>query len=233
VLASSGESVGPILIDSELPHSWQRGVILLDFQSMEAIPPETLLDAYTRGIFPMAENGKILWFSPEQRGIIPLDDRFHIPHGLRQAMRRKPFEVRWNTAFRDVMLGCADRPETWIDDVILTSYCQLHEIGYAHSVECWDADGLQGGLYGVALPGVFFGESMFSRKSNASKIALVALVNSLRAAGFELLDTQWLTSHLKQFGGYEISRADYHAALAAALDGGLPSDVGAGRRESV
>jgi leucyl/phenylalanyl-tRNA--protein transferase len=182
------------------------------------IPPEILLEAYAQGVFPMAEDGEILWFSPERRGLIPLDERFHIPHGLAKSVKRQPFEVRWNTAFRDVMLGCAAREETWIDEVILDSYCALHAAGHAHSVECWDADGLQGGLYGVALPGVFFGESMFSRKTDASKIALVALVERLREREFSLLDTQWMTSHLRQFGGYELSRKAYLAALRKALD---------------
>ena len=182
------------------------------------IPPEILLEAYAQGVFPMAEDGEILWFSPERRGLIPLDERFHIPRGLAKSVKRQPFEVRWNTAFRDVMLGCAAREETWIDEVILDSYCALHAAGHAHSVECWDADGLQGGLYGVALPGVFFGESMFSRKTDASKIALVALVERLREKEFSLLDTQWMTSHLRQFGGYELSRKAYLAALRKALD---------------
>jgi leucyl/phenylalanyl-tRNA--protein transferase len=182
------------------------------------IPPEILLEAYAQGVFPMAEDGEILWFSPERRGLIPLDERFHIPRGLAKSVKRQPFEVRWNTAFRDVMLGCAAREETWIDEVILDSYCALHAAGHAHSVECWDADGLQGGLYGVALPGVFFGESMFSRKTDASKIALVALVERLREREFSLLDTQWMTSHLRQFGGYELSRKAYLAALRKALD---------------
>ena len=184
------------------------------------IPPEILLEAYSRGVFPMAEAGEILWFSPERRGLIPLDDRFHIPHGLAKSLKRRPFEIRWNTAFREVMLGCSARSETWIDDVILESYCTLNDLGHAHSVECWDADGLQGGLYGVALPGAFFGESMFSRKTDASKIALVALVDRLRETGTSLLDTQWMTPHLTQFGGYELSRKDYHTALQQALAGG-------------
>lgn len=186
----------------------------------EIIPPEILLEAYAKGVFPMAEDGRILWFSPEQRGLIPLDERFHIPHGLAKSLKRKPFEVRWNTAFRQVMLGCASRDETWIDQVILDSYCTLHDLGHAHSVECWDTDGLQGGLYGVSLRGVFFGESMFSRKTDASKIALVALVERLRERGCALLDTQWMTKHLRQFGGYELSRSDYQAALAKALTTG-------------
>jgi leucyl/phenylalanyl-tRNA---protein transferase len=184
---------------------------------MKIIPPEVLLEAYKQGVFPMAESGEILWFSPEHRGIIPLDARFHIPHGLVKSLKRMPFEIRWDTAFREVMLGCAARDETWIDPIILESYCQLHHLGHAHSVECWDAEGLQGGLYGVALPGVFFGESMFSRKTDASKIALVSLVGRLRERGFNLLDTQWMTDHLSQFGGYELTRQDYHGLLQATL----------------
>lgn len=184
---------------------------------MKIIPPEVLLDAYARGIFPMAQDGEILWFSPERRGLIPLDERFHIPHGLKRALKRKPFEIRWDTAFREVMLGCAEREETWIDDIMLESYCLLHRLGYARSVECWDEDGLQGGLYGVELPSVFFGESMFSRKTDASKIALVALVENLRPRGFQLLDTQWMTSHLQQFGGHEVPRPQYLSMLRRAL----------------
>lgn len=187
--------------------------------SMKIIPPEILLEAYSQGIFPMAHKGEIQWFSPEQRGLIPLDDRFHIPHGLAKSLKRKPFEVKWNTSFREVMLGCSEREETWIDEIILDSYCRLHQMGHAHSVECWDADGLQGGLYGVSLPGVFFGESMFSRKTDASKIALVALVQGLRENGTLLLDTQWMTDHLTQFGGYELPRKEYHTALKNALTG--------------
>lgn len=176
-----------------------------------------LLAAYSRGVFPMAHDGEIHWFSPEIRGLIPLDERFHIPRGLRRALRREPFGIRIDTAFREVVLACAERAGTWIDDVILDSYCQLHELGHAHSVECWDADGLQGGLYGVELSGVFFGESMFTRRTDASKIALVALVERLRERGFQLLDTQWMTDHLRQFGGYEMSRAAYLRALEGAL----------------
>jgi leucyl/phenylalanyl-tRNA--protein transferase len=184
------------------------------------IPPENLLEAYAQGVFPMGHEGEILWFSPEKRGLIPLDERFHVPHGLKRALKRKPFEVRFDTAFRDTMLACAERKETWIDETILASYCELHRLGFAHSVECWDAEGLQGGLYGVELPGVFFGESMFSRKTDASKIALVALVERLRSKGFQLLDTQWMTAHLRQFGGYELTRRQYQKALASALNTG-------------
>ncbi len=185
------------------------------------IPPDVLLEAYARGIFPMAHDGGIEWFSPVRRGLIPLDERFHIPHGLKRALKRKPFTLKWDTAFREVMLACAERDETWIDEVILESYCNLHALGFAQSVECWDDEGLQGGLYGVALPGVFFGESMFSRKTDASKIALVGLVENLRERGFQLLDTQWMTPHLRQFGGYELTRKQYQAVLATALRHGM------------
>ena len=181
--------------------------------STEIIPPEILLSAYSQGVFPMAEDGQIVWVEPRIRGIIPLDDRFHISRGLRKALRKKPFEIRFDTAFRQVMEGCADREETWIDSVILESFCHLHELGYAHSVECWDAEGLQGGLYGVAIGKAFFGESMFSRKTDASKIALVALVDRLRENSFALLDTQWLTNHLATFGGVEITRDEYLSIL--------------------
>lgn len=175
----------------------------------EIIPPEVLLNAYAQGVFPMAEEGEIVWVSPRMRGIIPLDDRFHIPRGVRKSLGKKPFEIRYDTAFREVMLGCAERESTWIDGVILESYCRLHELGYAHSVECWDAEGLQGGLYGVSLGKAFFGESMFSRKTDASKIALVALVSRLREQGYGLLDTQWMTDHLRTFGGVEIRQEIY------------------------
>jgi leucyl/phenylalanyl-tRNA--protein transferase len=195
-----------------MPDSMQRPVV---------IPAAVLLDAYAQGIFPMAHEGAIQWFSPARRGLIPLDGRFHVPHGLRRSLRRKPFEVRWDSAFREVMLGCAARDETWIDAVIIDSYCALHEAGFAHSVECWDDSGLQGGLYGVALPRVFCGESMFSRKTDASKIALCALVERLRELEFQLLDCQWLTPHLRQFGGYELTRRQYQAVLQDALRQGM------------
>lgn len=183
----------------------------------KSISPDLLLQAYSEGVFPMAEEGEILWFSPELRGVIPLDERFHIRKSLRRVLKKQPFEVKMDTAFREVMLACADREETWIDSMILESYCTLHRLGFAHSVECWDEDGLQGGLYGVSLGKAFFGESMFSRKTDASKIALVSLVEVLRENGFKLLDTQWMTSHLRQFGGYELPRDEYLAVLKDAL----------------
>lgn len=184
---------------------------------MERIPPHVLLGAYTEGVFPMAEEGEIYWFSPLMRGVIPIDDRFHIPHGLKRSLRKDPYEVRINTAFRDVMKGCGERKETWIDPVITDSYCELHAQGFAHSFECWDENGLQGGLYGVAIGRAFFGESMFSRKTDASKIALVHLVDWLRKNDYVLLDTQWMTDHLIQFGGIEVPREDYLNLLAEAL----------------
>ncbi|MFP6881978.1 MAG: leucyl/phenylalanyl-tRNA--protein transferase [Roseibacillus sp.] len=185
---------------------------------MERIPPHVLLGAYTEGVFPMAEGGEVLWFSPLKRGLIPLDDRFHIPHGLKRVLRRKTFEVKRDSAFRQVIEACGARDETWIDQVIVESYTQLHEIGFAHSVECWDDEGLQGGLYGVALGRAFFGESMFTRKADASKVALVHLVEWLREDGYTMLDTQWMTDHLRQFGGEEISRDEYFTLLDEALE---------------
>lgn len=183
------------------------------------IAPHILLGAYAQGVFPMAEKGEIVWFAPHMRGLIPLDERFHINRGLRKSLRKQPFEIRFNTAFREVMLACSERESTWIDAVILESYCQLHNLGYAHSVECWDADGLQGGLYGVSLGKAFFGESMFSRKTDASKIALVALVDFLRRGDFQLLDTQWMTAHLRSFGGFEIPQKQYLQLLRSVLEG--------------
>ena len=185
---------------------------------MEPIPSHVLLGAYTEGVFPMAEGGEVLWFSPLKRGLIPLDDRFHIPHGLKRVLRRKTFEVKRDSAFRQVIEACGARDDTWIDQVIVESYTQLHEIGFAHSVECWDDEGLQGGLYGVALGRAFFGESMFTRKADASKVALVHLVEWLREDGYTMLDTQWMTDHLRQFGGEEISRDEYFILLDEALE---------------
>lgn len=186
--------------------------------AVEKIPGEILLGAYMEGVFPMSEGGEIYWFQPKQRGLIPLDERFHIPHGLKRAMKKRPFEVRFDTAFREVIEGCSERAETWIDPVIKASYGELFDEGFAHSVECWDEEGLQGGLYGVRLGRVFFGESMFSRKTDASKIALVKLVEWLRDERAVLLDTQWMTDHLRTFGGYEVSAAEYHRMLQKALE---------------
>ncbi|MEK7952522.1 leucyl/phenylalanyl-tRNA--protein transferase [Luteolibacter sp. Y139] len=191
-----------------------------------------LLGAYAQGVFPMADAGELTWFSPLMRGIIPLDGSFHVPHGLKRSMKKAPFEVKWNSDFRGTMQGCASRERTWIDATILESYCLLHRLGYAHSVETHDEEGLQGGLYGVALGRAFFGESMFSRKTDASKVALVALVEELRARGFVLLDTQWLTEHLRRFGGQEIPRDEYQRRLKDAIgsleEGFHPPKLGPG-----
>jgi leucyl/phenylalanyl-tRNA--protein transferase len=181
------------------------------------LQPDVLIRAYCNGVFPMAERGRILWFSPEMRGLIPLDERFHLHRRLRATMRKRPFEIRIDTDFEGTMRGCAERESTWIDKQIIEAYTTLHHLGVAHSIECWDDEGLQGGLYGVALGGAFFGESMFSRKSHASKIALAATVAILRRSGFRLFDTQWITDHLKQFGAFELQRDDYHALLHEAL----------------
>ena len=185
--------------------------------TMECIPPHILLGAYTEGVFPMAEEGEIHWFSPLMRGVMPIDDRFHVPRGLKKSLRKKAFDIRMNTAFPEVIRACANRKETWIDEIVMASYTELYKLNYAYSVECWDDEGLQGGLYGVAIGKVFFGESMFSWKSDASKIALVHLVDWMRENDFTLLDTQWMTDHLRQFGGIEIPREDYLKLLEDAL----------------
>ncbi|MDA7643859.1 leucyl/phenylalanyl-tRNA--protein transferase [bacterium] len=182
------------------------------------IEPAFLLQAYGQGLFPMGmDDGEIGWFSPDPRGIFPLD-AFHVPHGLKRFLKKSPFEIRFNTRFRDVMIGCADREPTWIDDTVLESYCRLHDLGFAHSVETWEGEKLVGGLYGVSLGAAFFGESMFSRVSNASSAALVALVDHLNLCGFMLLDTQWTTPHLKRFGALELPRAAYLRQLERAVE---------------
>ncbi len=182
------------------------------------LTPELVLTGYSVGLFPMADaDGAISWFSPDPRCIIPLD-AFHTPRTVRQLVRRAVFEIRVNAAFENVIAACADRAEgTWISDDIRRVYTALHRQDAAHSVECWQDGKLAGGLYGVALGGAFFGESMFTRVSGASKVALVALVDRLRERGFALLDTQWQTAHLARFGALEISRAKYLRRLRAAL----------------
>jgi leucyl/phenylalanyl-tRNA--protein transferase len=181
------------------------------------IEPELLLEGYKLGIFPMAmENGAIEWFSPEPRGILPLRS-FHVPHALERTLRKNIFEIRVDTHFSEVMEACAKRRDTWINREILDSYVRLHELGYAHSVEAWLEGKLAGGLYGVSLGGAFFGESMFHKVTDASKVALCALVERLRAKKFLMLDTQWLTPHLLQFGGIEIPRSQYLHLLGRAL----------------
>jgi leucyl/phenylalanyl-tRNA--protein transferase len=181
---------------------------------------DALLSAYTSGWFPMAVGpGDIRWYSPDPRGIIPLD-AFHASRRLARSARQNRFEVRVDTAFRAVMEGCAQRVDedgNWIDEEIIESYCALHARGFAHSVETWQDGTLVGGLYGVAIQGAFFGESMFHRVTDASKIALIALVDRLRARGYALLDTQWVTEHLAQFGAVEIPRRRYLRLLEEAL----------------
>ncbi len=184
------------------------------------LAPALLIRAYRQGIFPMAlEDGQIGWFSPDPRGVLPLDDRFHLPSRLARVIRSQAFEVDVDRDFEGVMRACAERRDegTWISDEILESYAALYQLGLAHSVECRQAGRLVGGLYGVHLGGAFFGESMFHRVTDASKVALVALVERLRRRGFALLDVQWLTPHLARFGGIEIPRTEYLAALKDAL----------------
>ncbi len=183
------------------------------------ITPEILLRAYSIGLFPMAESAddpSIYWVEPEMRGIIPLND-FHISKSLAKAMRRKPFDIRIDFDFRQTMERCAepapDRPTTWINETILDLYTELHELGHAHSVEAWADGEMVGGLYGVSLGAAFFGESMFSRQTNASKICLVHLVDHLKANGFELLDTQFTTDHLVTFGAIDVPKAQYQILL--------------------
>ena len=203
---------------------------------MIELSPELLLRAYSAGLFPMAESAEdpdLFWIDPDPRGVLPLD-RFHLPRRLRRTLRAGHYEIRVDTAFEAVMHGCAEptemRPKTWINDEILRLYGALHDQGYAHSVEAWREGELVGGLYGVALRGVFFGESMFSRATDASKVALVHLMARLVKGGFRLLDTQFVTEHLRRFGAIEIPRADYHRQLERALAvdayfaGGLADD---------
>jgi leucyl/phenylalanyl-tRNA---protein transferase len=187
------------------------------------LTPDILLQAYAAGIFPMAESAddpELFWVDPRRRGIIPLD-AFHVPRRLKRVLRRGRFAVRCDTAFAAVMRGCAEasetRPSTWINDEIMRLYTALFARGAAHSVECWHGAELVGGLYGVSLGAAFFGESMFSRASDASKVALVNLVARLRQGGYRLLDAQFVTPHLAQFGAIEITRARYRRLLAEAL----------------
>jgi len=181
------------------------------------IPPETMLDFYRRGVFPMAVDGELRLFSPDPRGVIPLDG-FRIPHGSRKVLRDPSWGITVDAAFEEVVLGCAERDETWIDETIFLSYAELHNLGHAHSVEVWREGELVGGLYGVAIGAAFFGESMFSRVPGASKVALVSLVDLLRKQDYELLDTQWVTPHLEKFGACAIPREEYLQKLARAVE---------------
>lgn len=182
------------------------------------IDPRLLLTAYASGIFPMGlEDGSLGWFAPDPRGILPLEG-LRISKSLRRVIRSGRFTISSNQDFEAVVQGCADRESTWIDDRIRESYLELHRLGCAHSVEAWDSEGLAGGLYGVALGGAFFGESMFSRRTDASKVCLAYLVQRLRAGGFQLLDVQWSTPHLQRLGVIEVPRREYERMLADALE---------------
>ncbi|WP_062202702.1 leucyl/phenylalanyl-tRNA--protein transferase [Aureimonas sp. AU12] len=188
------------------------------------ITPELLLRAYAAGIFPMAEDAddpSVHWVDPTHRGILPLDG-LHVPRSLAKTIRRQPFEMRFDSAFADVVDACAaatpDRPLTWINAEIRELYLGLFAMGHAHSVEAWADGELVGGLYGVSLGAAFFGESMFSRRTDASKVSLVYLCERLRRGGFTLLDTQFLTTHLQRFGAIEIERTDYRNLLDVALE---------------
>ncbi|EJT05723.1 leucyl/phenylalanyl-tRNA--protein transferase [Rhizobium sp. CCGE 510] len=188
------------------------------------ITPEILLRAYSIGLFPMAESAddpEIFWVEPELRGVLPFDD-FHVSKSLAKTVRRKPFDIRFDHAFDQVIAACAEetsgRPSTWINRTIRSLYATLFDMGHAHTVEAWDGDELVGGLYGVSLGSAFFGESMFSRRTDASKICLVHLVERLREKGFTLLDTQFTTEHLKTFGAIDVAKADYGVLLAAAME---------------
>jgi leucyl/phenylalanyl-tRNA--protein transferase len=191
--------------------------------SQRILTAEILLRAYRAGVFPMAESRlrqRLYWVDPEWRGIIPLD-RFHVPRRLRRTVRARRYEVRCDVAFREVIERCAEpgrnRSDTWITDEIVDSYCDLYAHGYAHSLEAWREGQLAGGLYGVAIGSAFFGESMFSVETDASKVALVHLVARLVAGGYRLLDTQFVTDHLVQFGTVEVPRRAYHQMLIEAL----------------
>lgn len=213
------------------------------------LTPDLLLRAYAAGIFPMAERAdsdEVFWVNPDTRGIIPLDGLI-VSRSLRKAVRRERFALRCDTAFAEVMRACAapseTRGQTWINATIRDLYTELHHLGFAHSVECWQGSDLVGGLYGVSLGGAFFGESMFSRVADASKVALVHLVARLRYGGYALLDAQFVTKHLARLGAIEITRAAYMRRLAAALplaarfyrgplDAGLASELAALLRQS-
>lgn len=195
---------------------------------MSELTPDLLLRAYATGLFPMAESAEdpeLFWVDPERRGVLPLE-AFHIPRSLKKAVRQRRFEVTADRDFMGVLNGCAERTamrkSTWINSEIIRLYSALHAMGAAHSIECWQSGGtakeLVGGLYGVALGGAFFGESMFSRVPDASKIALVHLIARLKRGGFTLLDTQFVTTHLARFGAIEISRRIYRKRLDAALE---------------
>ncbi|MDZ7703104.1 MAG: leucyl/phenylalanyl-tRNA--protein transferase [Trueperaceae bacterium] len=185
------------------------------------LTPELLLQAYARGYFPMADSDdEVYWYDPDPRTIIPLES-FHVSRSLRKTLRQEVFEVSFDRCFREVMEGCAEpapgRESTWISDEFVDLYTALHRYGYAHSAETWLSGRLVGGVYGVSIGGFFAGESMFSRVSDSSKVALVSLLAHLRARGYTLFDTQFSTAHLRRFGALDLSRAAYKRRLAAAI----------------
>ncbi|TRD16690.1 leucyl/phenylalanyl-tRNA--protein transferase [Palleronia caenipelagi] len=187
--------------------------------SSRALTPELVLGAYAQGIFPMSDSRddpEIFWVDPQYRGVLPMDG-LRISRSLRRHIRQGSHQVSFNRAFEAVVAGCADRPETWISDPIAALYSDLHRAGYAHSIEVWADSRLVGGVYGVVLGGAFFGESMFSKETNASKLALVYLMDRLRQGGFVLFDTQFITPHLQSMGGVEIPRSSYRHQLSEAL----------------
>lgn len=188
----------------------------------------TLLAAYAAGVFPMAEAkdaAEVFWVEPRVRAVLPLD-AFHLSRSLRKAVRAGRFQVTRDQAFPDVLRACAERDETWINPTIELAYTRLHAAGHAHSIECWDGDLLAGGLYGVRLGGAFFGESMFSRRTDASKVALAWLVARLRVGRFRLLDCQFMTTHLASLGAVDVSREDYQGLLGEAVSAGLDGPPG-------
>ena len=184
------------------------------------ITPSLLLRAYANGVFPMSESSnsdEIYWVDPKFRGIIPLE-AFHVSRSMRRFVRKGGFDVSINSDFLETVKACADREETWINPEIMDLYQTLHRLGYAHSVEVWQSGVMVGGVYGVSIGGAFFGESMFSRATNMSKVALIWLVARLKAGGYTLFDTQFITDHLASLGGIEISRSKYHERLEHALE---------------
>jgi leucyl/phenylalanyl-tRNA---protein transferase len=191
---------------------------------MTSITPQVLLRAYAAGVFPMAESANdpaLYWIEPDERGIIPLDG-FHVSRSLAKRVRHRTYDIRIDTSFANVIKTCAEqteaRKETWINSRIISLYTQLHKIGCAHSVESWKNGDLVGGLYGVRIGSVFFGESMFARATDASKVALVHLVARLKFGGFTLLDAQFQNAHLQQFGTLTLRKKEYHAKLEAAIE---------------
>lgn len=184
---------------------------------MTVLDPQLLISAYCQGVFPMAhDDGNIYWYDPDPRAILPFE-RFRISRSLKRTLKKEAFEIRINYAFQNVVEACAKRDETWISPTIIKSYVQLYRLGYAHSVECWQNERLVGGLYGVAIRGFFAGESMFSHATDASKVALVHLVERLQTRGYRLLDIQFMTDHLSRFGAVEIPADAYKLMLHKAL----------------